>query len=180
MLVCFSHGKERGPWGTKISAMAGVVRDRGHTAESVDYRGLDDPAVRVDRLVDHCRHSPGPVLLVGSSMGGHVAAAASSRLASVVGLFLLAPAFYMPGYEHLTPEPGTGRIVVVHGWQDDVVPVANAIRWAKENRADLHIFPAGHRLTERLFEINRLLDGFLAHVEREIALSSGPTPAPGS
>lgn len=176
MLVCFSHGKESGPWGTKISAMAGLVRDRGHTAESVDYRGLDDPAARVDKLVDHCRNYPDPVLLVGSSMGAHVAAAASSLLTSVAGLFLLAPAFYMPGYEQLTPQPGTGRIVVVHGWDDDVVPVDNAIRWAKQHRADLHIFPAGHRLTERLFEINRLLDGFLAHVERETALVCGSKP----
>lgn len=180
MIVCFSHGKESGPWGTKIAAMAGVVRERGHAAESLDYQGLDDPAVRVDKLVDHCRHRPGPVLLVGSSMGAHVAAAASSRLSSVAGLFLLAPAFYMPGYEHLTPEPGTGRIVVIHGWDDDVVPADNAIRWAKRYRADLHIFPAGHRLMERLFEINRLLDGFLAHVEREIALASGPGPALGA
>ncbi len=31
-------------------------------------------------------------------MGGHVAAAASEQL-EVAGLFLIAPAFYMPGYE---------------------------------------------------------------------------------
>ncbi len=173
VLVCFSHGKESGPWGTKISAMAGVARDRGHAAESVDYRGIADPGARVAKLVEHCRDRPGPVVLVGSSMGGHVAAAASAQL-EVAGLFLLAPAFYMPGYEQLTPRPGTGRIAVIHGWEDDVVPVANAIRWAREYRADLHVFPAGHRLTERLFEINRLLDGFLAHIERETAAAPPP------
>ena len=172
MLVCFSHGKDSGPWGTKISAMAGVARDRGHTAESVDYRGISDPAERVAMLVAHCRSRPGPIVLVGSSMGGHVAAAASSQL-EVAGLFLLAPAFYMPGYERLTPRPGTGRIVVIHGWADDVVLVANGIRWAREYRADLHVYPAGHRLTERLFEINRLLDGFLAHIERETGIAPG-------
>jgi predicted esterase len=173
VLVCFSHGKESGPWGTKISAMAGVVRDRGHVAESVDYQGVPDPVERVAMLVAHCRDRSGPIVLAGSSMGGHVAAAASAQL-EVAGLFLLAPAFYMPGYEHLTPTPGTGRIVVVHGWEDDVVPVANGIRWAREFRADLHVYPAGHRLTERLFEINRLLDGFLAHIERETGAASRP------
>ena len=34
--VVFSHGKESGPWGTKIMAMAAVVRDLGLTVESVD------------------------------------------------------------------------------------------------------------------------------------------------
>ena len=49
--VVFSHGKESGPWGSKITAMAAVVRDLGSALESVDYRGLDDPGDRVRKLV---------------------------------------------------------------------------------------------------------------------------------
>ena len=51
----------------------------GLTVESVDYRGMDDPAVRVRRLLEVCKTLPGELLLVGSSLGGHVCMTASRR-----------------------------------------------------------------------------------------------------
>ncbi|MGD8977869.1 MAG: alpha/beta fold hydrolase [Gammaproteobacteria bacterium] len=165
LYVCFSHGQESGPWGTKISAMADLARDRGCEVESLDYRGLDQPGDRVERLIGHCRDLDQRLVLVGSSMGGHVAATASSKL-QVEGLFLIAPAFYMPGYEPLTPTPRAARISVVHGWRDDVVPVANSIRWATEHRAELHVIDGDHRLADRIFEINRLFDWLLHDLQQ--------------
>jgi pimeloyl-ACP methyl ester carboxylesterase len=162
--VCFSHGKESGPWGSKIAAMAELARDRGLEVESLDYRGMDDPAARVAKLVAHCGALQKPLVLVGSSMGGHVAAAASAALPDVRGLFLIAPAFYMPGYEALTPTPRAARITIVHGWRDDVVPVDNSIRFAREHRAGLHLIDGDHRLTDHVFEINRVFDWFLDDV----------------
>src|ERR1700736_4251619 len=92
--VVFSHGKESGPWGSKITAMAAVVRDLGLALESVDYRGLDDPGARLRKLIGWGKVLNGPLVLVGSSMGGYVSAAAATELGAR-GLFLLAPAFYM-------------------------------------------------------------------------------------
>lgn len=158
--VVFSHGKESGPWGTKIAAMAEVARDLDCKVDSVDYRGMDSASDRVLRLVEHCRSASGPLVLVGSSMGGHVAAAASREL-SPEGLFLIAPAFYMPGYEELTPAPVARRIVIVHGWGDETVPVDNSIRWASEAGAELHLLEGDHRLVDKLTEINRLFGWFL-------------------
>jgi pimeloyl-ACP methyl ester carboxylesterase len=112
--------------------------------------------------VDHCAPLGRALVLVGSSMGGHVAAAASAQLPDVRGLFLLAPAFYMPGYEGLTPEPRAGRITIVHGWNDDVVPPANSVRFAARYRATLHLVNGDHRLSDRLYDINRYFDWFLA------------------
>ena len=40
-VVVFSHGKESGPWGTKILALADIARASGWRVESVDYRGLE-------------------------------------------------------------------------------------------------------------------------------------------
>src|SRR5271154_5065555 len=94
--VVFSHGKESGPWGSKITAMAAVVRDLGLAVESIDYRGLDDPGDRGRKLIDSVGERKDRVVLVGSSMGGHVSAAAATRVGAR-GLFLLAPAFYMAG-----------------------------------------------------------------------------------
>lgn len=162
--VCFSHGQESGPWGTKIAAMADLARDRGLAVDSLDYRGMNDPAERVARLVAFCGGIDVPLVLVGSSMGGHVAASASAQLPDVRGLFLIAPAFYMPGYEELTPEPVARRITIVHGWRDDVVPAANSIRFAAQHGAGLHLIDGDHRLTEHVFEINRFFDWFLDDV----------------
>ena len=161
--VCFSHGQESGPWGYKITAMADVARDRGAAVESLDYRGMPDPSERVRKLVAWGGSVETPLILVGSSMGGHVAAAASAEL-EVAALFLLAPAFYMPGYEALTPAARAGRITIVHGWNDEIVPAANIVRWAEEHGAELHLLNGDHRLTDNIAQINRLFDGFLRDV----------------
>src|SRR5512145_720563 len=86
--VVFSHGKDSGPWGNKITAMAEMARSEGFEVESVDYQGVDDPADRVTRLLSFCKDLRGSLVLVGSSLGGHVSTAAS-RLLQARGLFLL-------------------------------------------------------------------------------------------
>lgn len=159
--VVFSHGKESGPWGAKITAMAAVVRDLGFAAVSVDYQGIADPRERVQRLLDAGRAAVGPLILVGSSLGGHVAAAAARALGAR-GLFLLAPAFYMPGFEAYTPKDPGCPTVIVHGWRDDIVPVENSIRWAREHLAALHVLDSDHRLQDRIDDITGLLRGFLS------------------
>jgi alpha/beta superfamily hydrolase len=158
--VIFSHGKESGPWGGKITAMAAVVRDLGVAVESVDYRGLDDPAARVAKLIEAAAGITGPVVLVGSSMGGHVSGAAAGRI-KPRGVFLLAPAFYMPGFEVHTPQDVACATAIVHGWHDDIVPVDNSVRWAREHAAALHVLDSDHRLEDQLETICRLLRGFL-------------------
>lgn len=158
--VVFSHGKESGPWGSKITAMAAVVRDLGIAVESVDYRGLDDPAARVDRLIDVGKRFEGSLVLVGSSMGGHVAAAAAALL-KPRGIFLLAPAFYMPGFEAHTPQDVACPTAIVHGWRDDIVPVDNSVRWARQHRAALHILDSDHRLEDKIETVCALLREFL-------------------
>jgi predicted alpha/beta-hydrolase family hydrolase len=163
--VVFSHGKESGPWGAKITAMAAVVRDLDLGVESVDYRGLDDPAQRVDKLLSVGRKLEGPIALVGSSMGGHVASAAAGCL-DTAALFLLAPAFYMPGLEKYTPQDVAVPTAIVHGWHDAVVPVDNVIRWAREHRATLHLLDSDHRLENQIEMICILLRNFLTALQR--------------
>jgi pimeloyl-ACP methyl ester carboxylesterase len=158
--VVFSHGKESGPWGSKITAMAATVRDLGLAVESVDYRGVDDPSARVLKLIAVAQELKEPVVLVGSSMGGHVSAAAASRLGAR-GLFLLAPAFYMLGYEEYTPRDVACPTAIVHGWHDVIVPVENSIRWAREHQAALHLLNSDHRLEDQIEAICQLLRAFL-------------------
>ncbi len=57
--VVFSHGKDAGPWGRKITALADVARSEGYEVESVDYRGIDTVRGRIDRLIEVCKSLPG-------------------------------------------------------------------------------------------------------------------------
>jgi pimeloyl-ACP methyl ester carboxylesterase len=169
-LIVFSHGQDGEPWGTKIIAMAEVARDAGYQVESVDYRGMPDPAARVDKLLAFCNSlaetATRPPVLVGSSMGGHVATAVSQSV-NARGLFLLAPAFYMLGFEQYTPEPADCPITIVHGWNDDVVPVDNSIRYAREYRARLHVINSDHRMTADIRDITQYLTQFLLQLNRD-------------
>jgi len=161
--VIFSHGQESGPWGTKICAMAELVRSMGCEADSIDYQGIADPAERVRKLVKKCGDIDDTLVLVGSSMGGHVATAAAGQLGAA-GLFVLAPAYYMPGYEDLTPNPPDMPTCIVHGWNDDIVPVENSIRFARAYNAELHLLDGGHRLTENIDDINYHLRRFIEKI----------------
>ena len=158
--VVFSHGKESGPWGSKITAMAETASSLGAQVESVDYRGMEDPGARVDKLIAEGRRLAAPLVLVGSSMGGHVSAAAALELMPA-GLFLLAPAFYMPGFEQYTPKGSRVPTAIVHGWHDDIVPVEHSIRWAREQSATLHVLDSAHRLEDQILLICALLRQFL-------------------
>ena len=162
--VVFSHGQDGEPWGTKVLAMAQVARELGFAVESVDYRDSNDPQVRIKRLLDFCQERGGPFILVGSSLGGHVAGTVSS-LVPTLGLFFLAPAFYMHGYEEYTPQPAQCPITIVHGWGDDIVPVVNSIRFADEHRATLHIVNDGHGLTESTPRLCQYFRLFLLELE---------------
>ena len=159
-MVIFSHGQESGPWGTKIRVMAETARSLGCEADSVDYQGIAEPTERVEKLIEYCKPLDAPLLLVGSSMGGHVATAAADTV-NAVGLFVLAPAYYMPGYEELTPPAPKIPISIVHGWNDDVVPVGNSIRYAEACKATLHIVDGDHRLTANIDEICYYLTRFI-------------------
>ena len=163
--IVFSHGKDGAPWGPKIVAMADVARRHGLHVESLDYQGIEDPNARVAKAIDFCRALSEPPILVGSSLGGHVAAAVSAQLPTRA-MFLLAPAFYMRGFEQHTPTPAKCPIAIVHGWNDDVVPVENSIRFARLHSTALHILDSDHRLTSCIAEICDLLDAFLARVMR--------------
>lgn len=160
--VYFAHGKESGPWGHKITALAEVARRHGLVVESPDYSFTHDPDERVRHLLALNPPTRESLVLVGSSMGGYVAAVASGTLAPA-GLFLMAPAVYMPGYE-ADPVPRAGHVTVVHGWRDDIIPPEHAWRFAERHRAALHMVDDGHTLTASVPTIAALFDRFLESV----------------
>jgi pimeloyl-ACP methyl ester carboxylesterase len=163
-LVHFMHGKESGPGGSKIAALASVAKARHWAVASLDYSHTTDPAARLEQLLGACANVCRPLLLVGSSMGGWVAAEAAERLGAD-GVFLLAPALYIPGYPTQAPMVPAARTEIVHGWGDEVIPCENTIRFARLRQCTLHLVQGDHRLNARIPLLRELFDTFLARCE---------------
>lgn len=158
--VYLSHGLESGPKARKVQALATIARARGWDTVIPDYRGLglED---RVSLLLAKLESRRDPVLLVGSSMGGAVSILATVQK-PVAGLFLLAPAVFLPGYDEVGSTVQAQRTCIVHGWNDDVIPAKNAFRLAERHSAALHLYDDDHRLSASLAAIQNLFERWLS------------------
>lgn len=162
--VIFSHGQESGPVGTKILALSKVAESHGMDVDSIDYTDLKDPEARVQRLVENIHARPSaPTILVGSSMGAYVSLVAAETL-QPAGVFLMAPALYLPGWKHQQYTRDVRHVSIVHGWSDELIAPENAIRYASESHCDLHLIDADHRLSGQVEALEALFDDFLQKV----------------
>ena len=169
MKVIFSHGKESGPWGSKITALANKARLLGFDVTSLDYTDLMNPDERVARLTAYLEEQTQPYILVGSSMGGYVSLVAA-QTHNPCGIFLLAPALFMDGYaqqSYFLPLTESTVIEVVHGWSDEVIPVEHSIKYAQQAKCSLHLIASDHRLNNALAEVTRLFSAFLDAIESD-------------
>ena len=163
MHVYFSHGKESGPWGSKITRLADVAKNHNYRVESIDYTKIQSPDDRVQLLADTLENEEDEIILVGSSMGGYVSLAAAANI-YVKGIFLLAPALYIPGYEVDRFELKCNHTEIVHGWSDVVIPPENSIRFAREKNCQLHLIDGDHRLASSLDTVERIFRNFMATI----------------
>jgi len=158
--LVFSHGQESAPWGLKISALAQVARAQGYEAHSVDYRGIQEPGRRVSKLVQFCQGLDGEVVLAGSSVGGYVSVCAAP-IVQPTGVFVIAPALYLPQLPPLPQGHLSCPVTVVHGFEDEIVPYEDSVGFARAQGATLHLLKGGHLLHEQLPQIVQLFEGFL-------------------
>jgi alpha/beta superfamily hydrolase len=114
--MVFLHGRESGPGGSKATWLAGR---HGAVTPQMDTTSVAAalPTAR-EAILAHA-----PPLVVGSSFGGAVAVALLQEGVIRVPVVLLAPAVRRLGVENVLPE-GT-RAVILHGENDDVVPLAD-------------------------------------------------------
>jgi pimeloyl-ACP methyl ester carboxylesterase len=164
--VVFSHGSDSSPFGTKIRALYEIAESEGYEVAAVDYRGIDNPVDRVQMLQDFCRGYSGHLVLVGSSLGGYVSLAAAPTL-HARGVFLMAPAIYMPGIPELPHGVPTCPIALVHGWRDEVIPYEQSMRFANDNNLSLHLVESDHRLHSAIPFLRFLFQYFL--IESRVA-----------
>jgi alpha/beta superfamily hydrolase len=122
-----------------------------------------DAETRVAKLLASDARAAHPLILVGSSLGSYVAAVASASLRPR-GLFLLAAAFYLPDFAVQEPVPHADFVTLIHGWDDELIPFENSVRYAQKFKATLHLVESDHGLSSQLPLIALLFDAFLAQV----------------
>jgi predicted alpha/beta-hydrolase family hydrolase len=164
------HGFESGPDATKVTALADVAACRGWTHARPDFTDLDamrdkgplgDVTARVERLLALARAAAlaGPVVVAGSSLGAWIAGHVSLQV-PVAGLFLMAPPIALDAAHPLQ----AARIPtsIVHGWHDELIPVADVVAWAGARDARLLLVDDSHRLASHVQASADAFDALLA------------------
>ncbi|MBW4935366.1 YqiA/YcfP family alpha/beta fold hydrolase [Marinobacter sp. F4206] len=164
LFVFLSHGLESGPGSTKIQAMKNAAETFPEViAVAIDHRSTRDPAIRLAQMaaaMDEAGADPAHTVLAGSSMGGWVCAQ-TSESTPVLGCFLLAPALAMAEYPQSSPRVRARFSQVIHGWEDDVVPVMPVLDLAREQGLPTLVLPDGHRLENSVDRVVREFRWFL-------------------
>lgn len=163
MKVIFSHGKESGPWGSKITKLANIAKELSFEVDSIDYTCIISPDDRVIKLKTYLKNETQPYILVGSSMGGYVSLVAAQTY-KPLGTFLLAPALFMPDYDQQAYATDLENLEIVHGWADDIIPVEHSIKHAQQAQCSLHLIDGDHRLNSSIEQVMGIFQIFLKNV----------------
>jgi len=149
-----SHGLESGPQATKVSALAAAAESLGWTTERPDYLEADrvgrfgDIDQRLVILRERALAAKGPLVFAGSSMGAFVSAL-MSREVPCAGLFLMAPPPWIEGYPQQL-DASKVPTMIVHGWDDELIPAQAVIDWAHPRRDQLILVNDSHRLADHV------------------------------
>jgi uncharacterized protein len=99
-----------------------------------------------------------PLVLAGFSFGSFVQTRVARRV-NAERMVLIAPAVNRFQTERVPPDT-----IVVHGEQDDVVPLADVFAWARPQELPIIVFPGcGHFFHGRLPQLQRVVTGEWQH-----------------
>ena len=163
-LICFLHGKKTGPECDQIKILSKTALKKGYEVLSTDFTTTVDPDERLEMLLEVSPKAIKNLVLVGLSMGSYAAAVASKTL-KPRGMFLLSSAFYLQGYAHQDPVPIAEYTTLVHGWNDTVVPVENAINFARKHQTELIVLNTDHFLEGAMPRIDSIFSTFLEQLQ---------------
>lgn len=110
-MIIYLHGFASSPQSTKAAFFAERLQRHGLALRCPDFNASDFRSLTMTRMLDQVGREiesgdPGPVTLIGSSLGGTLAILAAERMPRVQQVVLLAPAvmFAKPGHHLLPPE----------------------------------------------------------------------------
>jgi alpha/beta superfamily hydrolase len=161
-----------------VTTLAKTFVELGFAALRFNFRGVGASEGEFDSgegevedalsVVHYARETFGhlPLILSGFSFGGYVQARAAQRLhPQPYRLVLVAPAVgrSVPAVENSTGMPHVPHnTLLIHGEQDEVVSLADAMDWARPQHLPIVVVPeAGHFFHGRLHQIRQLVvEGF--------------------
>jgi uncharacterized protein len=158
-LVCHPHPLQGGTLDNKVAqTLARAFAKLGYAAARFNFRGVGQSAGTFAEgigetddalaVLAHVRSRFGealPIALAGFSFGSYVQTRVAERV-HAEGLVLVGPAVNRFTIQHV--QAGT---VVVHGEEDDVVPLTDVFAWARPQQLPVVVFPGcGHFFHGRL------------------------------
>ena len=165
-LIAHPHPQQGGTLDNKVvQTLAKAFFGLGYVAVRFNFRGVGASIGAFDNgdgetddalaALAHARARFGetlPVALAGFSFGSFVQTRVARRVAAE-RLVLVAPAI-----KRFAVEPVPADTIVVHGEEDDVVPLADVLGWARPQELPIVVFPGcGHFFHGRLPQLQRIV-----------------------
>lgn len=164
MKIYFLHGKNRTPKDNKLVILANLAKQKGYSTKFIDDTDTKNPNIRAKRLLKNIENENKNLILVGGSMGGY-SSVWVSQFVHVKGLFLLAPALYLEGYDDFNLPLKCKNITTIYGLDDEIIPEENIIKFSKQTNSPLHIISDNHALNNSDQTILSLFEIFLENLK---------------
>ena len=167
-LVCHPHPLQGGTLDNKVvQTLARTFFNLGYVAVRFNFRGVHQSAGIFDQGVGETEDALAviafaqgrfgetlPLSLAGFSFGSYVQTRVAKRV-NAERLVLVGPAV---GRFDVDTVPGDS--IVIHGEEDDVVPLAQVLDWARPQELPVIVFPGcGHFFHGRLPQLARTVTG---------------------
>jgi hypothetical protein len=165
-----------------VTTLAKVMRDLGCATLRPSFRGVGGSEGEHDRgiaetddlaaVLDYGRARFGsdlPVYLAGFSFGAYVTTRLAKRLADAgtpaARLVLVGTAAgFIEGDRQYQTEAVTTDTIVIHGSEDETVPLANVLKWAEPLELAVNVIPgADHFFHRKLHIIRRIVEAAWKH-----------------
>ena len=167
-LVAHPHSLQGGTLDNKVvQTLAKTFYALGYAVVRFNFRGVggsggtfDDGVGETDDALTVLAYARGalgdalPIVLAGFSFGSFVQSRVAQRV-TPQRMVLVGPAVRRFPVEHVPADT-----IVVHGEEDDVVPLADVLAWARPQHLPVVVFPGcGHFFHGRLPQLSRVIAG---------------------
>ena len=175
-LICHPHPLQGGTLDNKVvSTLAKTFVALGYVATRFNFRGVGRSAGAFDEGIGETEDALAvlapvrarfgtalPVALAGFSFGSFVQTRVAERV-KPEGMVLVGPAVNRFAVQSVPADT-----LVVHGEQDDVVPLADVFAWARPQQLPIVVFPGcGHFFHGRLLQLARVVTTSWPRAPRE-------------
>lgn len=144
MKVILSHGRGLNAQSKDMYYLGKTAENLGFEIHKINDELIQNPTIRKEKLSALIANENDELILAGFSMGAYTSLmVAGEYLQKIKGLFLIAPALYIPHYPQ-DNYPTVPNTMIIHGWKDSVVPVEHSIQYAEKHSAELIILNNAH------------------------------------